>query len=86
MKNIIAKHNYHKIPEHEREYGCECKNCGTIFTFTGDNVVYYGDDEIPMVWCNNCLCPTDLKDCIWLRNKKEVEQFTKLHKALNEES
>lgn len=79
--NIIVKRNYHEIPKLEREYGCECKNCGTIFTCTGRETSY----EVTAVRCPNCKETTTIKNCTWLRNKKEVEQFTKLHKALNEE-
>lgn len=80
--NIILKRNYHGIPESEREYGCECKYCGTIFTFTGSEARY----EMTAVDCPTCKKCISNKEWTWLRNKKEVEQFTKLHKALNEES
>ena len=89
--NIILKRNYHTIPEFEREYGCECKNCGTIFTFTGDEVIYREDNfggvkqTSEFIECDNCFALINLEDCTWLRNKKEVKQFIKLHKASNEE-
>lgn len=80
--NILVKRSYHEIPHSEREYGCECKNCGTVFTFTGHETLY----EVTAVHCPTCKQCITHKEWTWIRNKKEVEQFTKLHKALNEES
>lgn len=70
--NIIVKRNYHEIPKSEREYGCECKNCGTVFIFNESEKVYRGAF---MAQCPNCNETISLKDCTWLRNQKEIDQF-----------
>lgn len=69
--DIIVKRTYHEIPKSERKYGCECKNCGTIFTFTGSEARY----EMTAVDCPTCKKYIGYKEWIWLRDQKETDKF-----------
>ena len=81
MKVISVNNNHIKKPESEpeKEYGCVCHNCGTVFTFKESEA------SIPKfisptpknctIMCPNCKYTMTLAQCRAFKNLREREEF-----------
>lgn len=81
---ILKLNNNHIKDEPEKEYGCICKNCGTVFVFKASEATctYLGNRIFPLwVRCPNKKCDLDIliNQCTEFKNLEEKNQFIRRH-------
>ena len=81
---ILIRKNNHKIHDLDRKYGCECPNCGTVFSCTKSESMYIGNQsgkqDFYIIRCPNCNKIINITKCTWLNSPQDVVRFLELHK------
>lgn len=81
---ILIKRDKHKVHDLDRKYGCECPNCGTVFSFQKSESMYIGNQsgrqDFYIIRCPNCDKIINLTACTWLKNEEDIAAFLELHK------
>lgn len=77
---ILQVNNKHLEKPKPSEYGCVCRQCGTVFIFNNSEVVIprminYKPEDCT-IRCPNCGKGTSLKYCQKFKNSDEKNAFT----------
>lgn len=79
MKVLSVNNNHIKKPEPEKEYGCTCRNCGTVFIFKRSEAniprVINPKPKDSFIICPNCKYVMSLAQCKEFKNSGERKQF-----------
>ena len=70
MKVLSANDNHIKKPEPEKEYGCTCCNCGTVFVFKRSEA-----RANCSIMCPNCKHIMPLAQCKEFKDLEEKKYF-----------
>lgn len=77
---VLQRNNYHILKEdEEKEYGCVCEKCGTVFIFKE----HEGDlprclkpkAEYCTICCPNCKRIIRYSDCTEFKSTKDKDEF-----------
>ena len=76
MEILKIKNNHLKY-EPEKEYGCICKNCGTVFIIKESEAIYVNNCFPVFAECPNvkCKCKILINHCTKFKNPEEKKQF-----------
>ena len=79
MKVLSVNNKHIKKPEPETEYGCTCRNCGTVFIFKRSEAsvprCINPESKYCSIICPNCKYVMSLAQCQEFKNSEERKQF-----------